>query len=184
MTDTPQALALADPAPDFSLPGTDGRVWRYADAAGPNGLVVAFICNHCPYVTAVVDRIVSEAKALRDVGVGLVAICSNDADSYPQDSFLNMQSFASRHGFDFPYLHDATQDVARAYGAQCTPEFFGCDRHRVLQYRGRLDAAGRGPAVAPGKRELYEAMQQVAASGRAPSPQHASIGCSIKWKRA
>ena len=182
MADSAQALARGDTAPDFALPGTDGRTWRYADAAGANGLVVMFICNHCPYVRAVVDRIVREARALRELSVGTVAISSNDAVAYPDDSFENMQAFARRHGFDFPYLYDEPQDAAHAYGAVCTPEFFGFDRNRVLQYHGRLDASGRQPAAAGATRELYEAMKQVAATGRAPDEQSASVGCSIKWK--
>jgi len=183
MAESAKPLGRGDTAPDFALPGTDGRTWRYADAAGPNGVVVMFICNHCPYVKAVVDRIVRDAKALRALGVGAVAISSNDAVTYPEDSFENMKAFASRHGFDFPYLHDESQDVARAYGALCTPEFFGFDRDRVLQYRGRLDASGRNPAAPDARRELVEAMEQVVETGRAPDEQTASIGCSIKWKR-
>ena len=181
MADSARALARGDTAPDFALPGTDGRTWRYADAAGANGLVVMFICNHCPYVKAVVDRIVRDAKALRELGVGAVAISSNDAATYPEDSFQNMPAFARRHGFDFPYVHDESQDVARTYGAVCTPEFFGFDRDRVLQYHGRLDASGHQPAAAGARRELYEAMKLVVETGRAPSEQTASIGCSIKW---
>jgi peroxiredoxin len=183
MADSAKPLARGDTAPDFALPGTDGRTWRYADTAGPNGLVVMFICNHCPYVKAVVDRIVRDAKALRELGVGAVAISSNDAVTYPEDSFESMKAFARRHGFDLPYLYDESQDVARTYGAVCTPEFFGFNRDRVLQYRGRLDASGRNPAAPDAKRELVEAMKQVVETGRAPDEQTASIGCSIKWKR-
>jgi peroxiredoxin len=181
-------MALADPlargaiAPAFHLPGVDGRTWSDAQAAGPNGLLVMFICNHCPYVKAVVDRIVSEARALREAGVGTVAINSNDAAAYPEDSFDRMKLFAREHGFDFPYLHDESQQVARAYGAACTPDFFGLARDRTLQYRGRLDSAGRGPVASGFRRELYDAMMQVAATGRAPQEQTASVGCSIKWK--
>lgn len=180
--------AVSDPlqrgmtAPDFALPGTDGRTWRYADVAGPQGLVVAFICNHCPYVLAVVDRIVREAQALRELGIGTVAISSNDAIAYPEDSFERMKAFANQHGFGFPYLYDESQQVARAYGAVCTPDFFGFDRARTLQYRGRLDAAGRQPAAPGTPRELYEAMALVARGSPAPEVQQASIGCSIKWK--
>jgi peroxiredoxin len=169
-------------APDFALPGTDGRTWKRTDVVGPKGLVVAFICNHCPYVLAVADRIVKEAKALRELGVGFVAISSNDAAAYPEDAFDRMPEFALRHGFDFPYLYDESQDVARAYGAVCTPDFFGFDADGQLQYRGRLDASGRQPAAPDTKRELYEAMKQVAAAGRGPDEQIASIGCSIKWR--
>jgi peroxiredoxin len=170
-------------APDFALPGTDGRTWTYADAAGPAGAVVMFICNHCPYVRAVVDRIVRDMRVLREVGIGAVAISSNDAIAYPDDSFDRMQAFAQQHGFDFPYLYDESQQVARAYGAVCTPDFFGFDRGRALQYRGRLDASGRQPAAPDTRRELVEAMREIARSGRGPEVQHASIGCSIKWKR-
>lgn len=184
MVASSEPLRRGQPAPDFALPGTDGRMWKRADVAGPNGLVVMFICNHCPYVRAVVDRITREAQALRALGIGAVAINSNDAVAYPEDSFDSMQVFARTHGFDFPYLYDESQQVARAYGAACTPDFFGFDRDGLLEYRGRLDASGR-QAAAPGlKRELYEAMKQVAASGRAPDAQVPSIGCSIKWKGA
>jgi peroxiredoxin len=183
MANSAEPLGLGSSAPDFALPGTDGRTWRYAEAAGPNGLVVMFICNHCPYVKAVVDRIVRDAKALRELGVGAVAINSNDASAYPEDSFENMVVFARRHGFGFPYLHDESQNVARAYGAVCTPDFFGFDRQRVLRYRGRLDASGRQAAAPETAHELYEAMKQVVETGRAPAEQMASIGCSIKWKR-
>jgi peroxiredoxin len=182
MDPSAEPLQRGDIAPDFELPGTDGRTWRYADIAGANGLVVAFICNHCPYVQAVVDRIVRDAKTLRELGVGVVAISSNDVATYPEDSFDNMKTFARKHGFDFPYVYDEPQQVARAYGAVCTPEFFGFDRERCLQYRGRLDASGRHAAAPDARRELVDAMKQVIASGRAPDQQIASIGCSIKWK--
>ena len=182
--------AISDPlrrgmtAPDFSLSGTDGRMWRYADAVGSQGLVVMFLCNHCPYVQAAVDRIVRDVRALRDIGIGAVAISSNDAVAYPEDSFDRMRTFAQQHHFDFPYLYDESQDVARAYGAVSTPDFFGFNRDRALQYRGRLDSSGR-QSVAPGaRRELYEAMELIARTGRGPDAQNASIGCSIKWKVA
>jgi len=141
-----------------------------------------FICNHCPYVQAIVDRIVREAKALRELGIGTVAINSNDARNYPEDSFDHMKPFARKHGFDFPYLHDESQEVARAFGAVCTPDFFGFNGDRQLQYRGRLDASGRMPAAPDTKRELFEAMKRVADTGRGPDEQTQSIGCSIKWK--
>lgn len=182
MSESEDPLGRGDTAPDFALPGTDGRIWRYADVAGPKGLVVMFICNHCPYVKAVADRIARDARLLRELGVGAVAINSNDSATYTEDSFENMKAFARQHRFDFPYLYDESQDVARAHGAVCTPEFFGFDRDRVLQYRGRLDASGRHPAAPDAKHELYEAMKQVAETGRAPDEQTASIGCSIKWK--
>jgi peroxiredoxin len=177
-------LRLGALAPDFALPGVDGRSWRLDDAAGPRGVVVMFICNHCPYVKAVVDRIVQDMAALREAGVGAVAISSNDAEAYPEDGFDRMKAFAAQHGFGFPYLYDESQAVARAYGALCTPDFFGFDAQRRLAYRGRLDASGRQPAAPGTKRELLDAMLAVAQGGSAPQPQHASIGCSIKWKPA
>ena len=176
------ALSLGDTAPDFALPGVDGRTWRLADISGPNGAVVMFICNHCPYVKAVVDRIVGDMAALRELGIGAVAISSNDAQAFPEDGFEPMKAFALQHGFGFPYLHDESQAVAHAYGAVCTPDFFGFDRRQRLAYRGRLDASGR-QAAAPGmKRELFDAMKAVAAGGSASADQVPSIGCSIKWK--
>ena len=175
-------LPLGANAPEFALPGIDGHPWRYADAAGVNGLVVMFICNHCPYVKAVADRIALEAVALKGIGVGCVAINSNDTTAYPEDSFENMKLFARQHGFTFPYLFDESQEVARAYAAQCTPEFYGFDREGVLRYHGRLDASGRHPAAPDAKRELFDAMRQIANEGHGPKVQHASIGCSIKWK--
>jgi peroxiredoxin len=169
-------------APDFTLPGTDGQRWTRDAIIGPHGLLVAFICNHCPYVQAIVDRLVRDARALQDAGIGVVAISSNDVSAYPEDSFDNMRAFAKKHGFSFPYLYDETQEIARAYGAVCTPDFFGFNRDLQLEYRGRLDASGRQPAAPDAKRELLEAMKQVAATGHGPAEQTPSIGCSIKWK--
>ncbi|SPH17822.1 Thiol-disulfide oxidoreductase ResA [Defluviimonas aquaemixtae] len=171
-------------AVDFTLPGTDGRDWALADVAGPNGTLIMFICNHCPYVKSVVDRIVHEAKALQDMGVGVAAICANDAVRYSEDSFDNMKVFAERHGFSFPYLHDESQEVARAYDAICTPDFFGFNAKGELQYRGRLDASGRQAAGPDVRRELFEAMKLVAETGLGPAEQVPSMGCSIKWKAA
>lgn len=169
-------------APGFTLPGTDGKTYRLEDLRGPNGTLVMFICNHCPYVKAVIDRIVRDASALKAYGVHSVAICSNDAATYPDDSFANMQHFAKLHGLTFPYLHDETQEVARAYGATCTPDFFGFNGKLELQYRGRLDASGREPAGGNVRRDLFEAMRDIAATGEGPKAQTPSIGCSIKWK--
>lgn len=169
-------------APDFDLPGVDGRPHTLASARGPSGLVVAFICNHCPYVKAVIDKIVRDTNELAAHGVGSIAISSNDPVDYPDDSFDNMKAFAARHRMAIPYVFDETQDVARAYGAICTPDFFGFDSGLRLAYRGRLDSSGRSPD--PGApRELYPAMIEIARTGKGPASQHASIGCSIKWKK-
>jgi peroxiredoxin len=168
-------------ARDFALKGIDGKSYSLADVRGPKGTLVAFICNHCPYVKSSIGRIVEEAKAMRAIGIGTIAVMSNDPADYPEDSFDNMKAFARKHGFGFPYVIDETQDVARTYGAQCTPDFFGFNAKDELQYRGRLDASRTTPA--PGaRRELYEAMKQVAETGRGPDEQTPSMGCSIKWK--
>ena len=169
-------------APDFDLLGVDGKRRNLAAVRGPNGLVVMFICNHCPYVKAVIDRIVRDCRDLSAQGVGSVAVMSNDPTEYPEDSFENMKRIAHEKGFPFPYLLDETQEVARAYGAACTPDFFGFNAGLELQYRGRLDASRRDP-VPNARRELFEAMVQIANSGIGPKEQIASIGCSIKWKK-
>lgn len=171
-------------APEFKLPGIDGKTWSLADVKGPNGTLVMFICNHCPYVKAVADRVARDAKALRDLGIGVVAINANDPTAYPEDSFDKMKVFAESHGFAFPYLFDESQDVARAYDAACTPDFFGYNKDLELQYRGRLDASRRDPAPPDARRELVEAMTQVARTGRGPAEQVPSMGCSIKWRQA
>ncbi len=170
-------------APGFELPATDGTVQSLDNVRGVNGTVVAFICNHCPYVMAVAERMVDDAKELADAGVGFVAISANDVASHPEDSFDNMKLFAERHGFTFPYLYDESQEVARAYGAVCTPEFFGVDRNGVLVYRGRLDEARNQPRLPETARELVDAMRAVAESGQAPEAQFPAVGCSIKWKQ-
>jgi peroxiredoxin len=182
MAATAEPLIRGQTAPDFALPGTDGRTWRRDEIAGPGGLLVVFICNHCPYVKAIVDRLVRDARELQAAGVGVVAISSNDAQAYPEDAFEPMVAFAQQHGFTFPYLYDESQDVARAFGAVCTPDFFGYDRALKLEYRGRLDASGRQPAPPDARRELVEAMLMIADTGRGPAQQTPSIGCSIKWR--
>jgi len=182
MAAIPPICEFGKPAIDATLPGVDGRNHRIFDHAGRNGLVVAFICNHCPYVKAVIDRIVRDATELKDHGVGFVAISSNDVEAYPQDSFPEMARFAASHGFTFPYLFDADQTVARAYGAVCTPDFFGYNGALELQYRGRLDASRRETGPGDLRRDLFEAMRDIARTGKGPRDQVASIGCSIKWK--
>ncbi len=169
-------------APDFRLPATDGRMLSLADIAGPNGTLVMFICNHCPYVISALDRILADARDLQGHGVGIVAICSNDPVAYPDDSFPEMVKMAEARGFPFPYLHDADQSVARAFDAACTPDFFGYNADLELQYRGRLDAGGRTPPPEGVRRDLFEAMRQVATTGRGPAEQVPSMGCSIKWR--
>lgn len=171
-------------AVDATLPGTDGRTHSLFEHAGENGLVVAFICNHCPYVKAVVARMVRDAQDLAKKGIGFVAICANDADAYPSDSFDKMKVFAEENGFTFPYLHDADQSLARAYDAVCTPDFFGFNKDMELQYRGRIDASRKEAGPADLKRDLYDAMAMVAETGEGPRDQIASMGCSIKWKDA
>jgi peroxiredoxin len=138
---TANICAFGWKARDFSLKGVDGKTYSLADVRGPKGTLVVFICNHCPYVKASIQRIVAEAKALREIGIATIAIMPNDTDAYPQDSFENMKAFSARHGFTFPYVIDTTQKVARAYDARCTPDFFGFNAQDELQYRGRLDAS-------------------------------------------
>ncbi|HEX2840895.1 thioredoxin family protein [Hyphomicrobium sp.] len=169
-------------APAFRLPATDGKVYSLDELRGPNGTLVMFICNHCPYVKAILDRLVRDARELQSLGIASVAISSNDAVTYPEDSFARMKEVAAANGFPFLYLYDESQDVARRYDAVCTPDFFGFNRNLELQYRGRLDASGREPGPATARRELFEAMKGVAETGRGPEVQTPSMGCSIKWK--
>ncbi|MGH6838817.1 MAG: thioredoxin family protein [Methylocella sp.] len=184
MAATTTEVILNSPAPDFRLPATDGRTYALKDVAGEKGTVIVFICNHCPYVKAVIDRLVADAHVLLAEGFGFAAICANDATNYPEDSFANMKRFAQAHNFPFPYLHDESQAVARAYDAVCTPDYFGYGKDLKLKYRGRLDE-GRTAAPPKGaRRELVEAMRSIAATGVAPGNQTPSIGCSIKWKAA
>jgi len=167
---------------DFDLPGVDGKRHTLASCRGPNGLLVMFICNHCPYVQAIIDRLIRDCRDLNRLGVGCVAIMSNDVAAYPEDSPESMRRWAGELAFPFPYLYDESQAVGRAYGAVCTPDFFGYNARLELQYRGRLDASGRNPAPPDAQRELHEAMKKVAETGDGPREQAASIGCSIKWR--
>lgn len=178
---TPPVCNFDWPAPDFTLPATDGRSYALADIAGPNGTLIMFICNHCPFVLAILDRILREGAELQAMGIGVAAICSNDPVSYPEDNFANMTRMAEARGFPFPYLHDASQSVARAYDAVCTPDFFGFNADMGLQYRGRLDASRIQPAPDGAPRELFDAMAMVAETGRGPDDQIPAMGCSIKW---
>ena len=169
-------------AVDFRLTDTEGKSRTLESLRGPHGLLLMCICNHCPYVMSVIDRICHEAASTQQLGFGVAAIMSNDTAAYPEDSFENMQRIARQYAFTFPYLHDTTQKVARAYGAACTPDFFGFNRSLELQYRGRIDSSGRAPATPETRRELFAAMQQIASTGKGPEQQTASIGCSIKWR--
>ncbi len=170
------------PAIDFDLPGTDGKRYSLASARGPRGLLVMFICNHCPYVKAVIHRLIRDTAELKAMGMNAIAIMANDPRDYPEDSWDNMVKIARELNFPFPYVLDETQEVAKAYGAVCTPDFFGFNARMELQYRGRLDASRKETAPDDVRRDLFEAMKQVALSGAGPAEQIPSIGCSIKWK--
>ena len=169
-------------AHNFKLLSVDDKYYTLNDLKGNNGTVIAFICNHCPYVLSVLDRLQRDARDLQSIGIGVAAINANDALAYPADSFENMIKLAEEHRFSFPYLYDETQSVAKAYGAACTPDFFGFNAAGGLQYRGRLDASGRTAGATDLRRDLFEAMQHMVKTGHGPEVQIASIGCSIKWK--
>lgn len=182
MAVSPPVCDFGAPMPDFALPDPDGRIHRLGNIVGAHGTLVMFICNHCPYVQAVIDRIQRDAVDLQQLGIGVVAISANDIAEYPEDAPAHMKAEAAHHSFSFPYLYDETQAVARAYDAQCTPDFFGYNADGELQYRGRLDASGRSAGAPDARRELYQAMAQIAETGQGPREQIPSIGCSIKWK--
>jgi peroxiredoxin len=169
-------------APGFSLPGVDQQQWTLEKCAGECGLLIMFISNHCPYVQAIRRKLVRDTTELMAIGINSVAIMSNDTSAYPDDSFENMAAISKQFEFPFPYLLDETQEIARAYDAICTPDFFGYNADMELQYRGRLDAAGPGSEDATQVRELFEAMKLVAETGHGPAHQIPSMGCSIKWR--
>lgn len=179
---TPPICDFDWPAPDFTLPATNGQTYSRDDIAGPNGMLIMFICNHCPFVLAILDRLITDARALQAAGIGVAAICSNDAATYPADSFENMVRMAHNRALPFPYLHDADQSVARDFGAACTPDFFGFNKNLGLQYRGRLDASKLDLPPKGQRRDLFEAMVQIGETGLGPSEQIPSVGCSIKWR--
>ena len=168
-------------APNFSLKGVDGSIHALTDLRGPNGTLIIFMCQHCPYVKAIMDKLVRDTNELRDHGIHSIAINSNDAESYPTDGFDHMVAISKKRQFSFPYLWDEDQSVARLYSAVCTPDFFGFNGNLELQYRGRLDES-KTSNVPNAKRELFEAMVQVSATSKGPPQQIASMGCSIKWK--
>ena len=179
-TETP-ICEFDNPAIDFALKGVDGNIHTLEICKGEKGLLVMFICNHCPYVKAILDRIIRDVKELNTLGVNAVAIMSNNPEEYEADSFENMQKIAKEMNFPFPYLIDETQEVAKSYGAVCTPDFFGYNSDLKLQYRGRLDASRKESAPVDAKRDLFEAMKQVSKTTKGPQMQIPSMGCSIKW---
>lgn len=181
LVDTP-ICNFGEVAHYFSLRGTDGHIYDIDAARGENGLLVIFMCNHCPYVLGVIERLVEDAKILQNEGIGVIGIMPNDVESYPADNFENMKKFAKEYELPFPYVIDDTQAIAKAYGAVCTPDFFGYNSAMELQYRGRLDKGKTEPIAADSKRELLEAMIDIAKTGKGPEEQIPSMGCSIKWK--
>ncbi|MEO1562917.1 MAG: thioredoxin family protein [Pseudomonadota bacterium] len=181
---TPPVCQFGWKAPSFALPATDGSTYSLDDIRGQNGTLIMFICNHCPFVLAILDRIVRDARDLQSLGIGVASISANDVVAYPEDSFENMGRLAQKSGFSFPYLFDESQEIAKAYDAACTPDFFGFNAEDALQYRGRLDASRSTAGPTDLRRDLFEAMKQVAETGQGPEDQIPSIGCSIKWKAA
>ena len=169
-------------APPFNLPDPSGREFSLEDCAGENGTLVMFICNHCPYVQAILGKLSRDTAELREHGIGSVAIMPNDVVRYPADSPPRMAALAEQAGFDFPYLFDESQEVARSYGAVCTPDFFGYNADMELQYRGRLDSSTSRAAPPDAPRELFDAMIRIARTGQGPRTQNSSQGCSIKWQ--
>lgn len=170
-------------APDFELADTFGTHHTLSSLRGTNGLLLMFICNHCPYVKAIIHRLCHDVREIQALGFGVAAVMSNDTRAYPEDSLAHMKTLAVAQKFTFPYLYDPTQDVARNYGAACTPDFMGFNRDLELQYRGRLDSDGSAAQTPDARRELLEAMRLIAATGQGPLEQNPSIGCSIKWKK-
>ncbi|SAK69634.1 thiol-disulfide oxidoreductase [Caballeronia hypogeia] len=179
-TESPLA-ELGAPAAAFTLPATDGNTHTPDSLKGSNGLVLVFMCNHCPYVKAALPNLIRDARALKAIGVNVAGINANDSSVYTDDAFDRMIALAKEWNLPFPYLHDETQEVAREYGAVCTPECFGFDRDLRLKYRGRIDAS-RKEALPDARRDLYEAMRAIAETGDAPEEQYPALGCSIKWK--
>ena len=168
-------------AKSFELKSTNNEIIKLNDVKGINGTLVMFICNHCPYVKAVIKDIAEDCKNLKELGITAVAICSNDAINYPEDSFENMIEFGKKHQFNFPYLFDETQNVAKSYDAVCTPDFFGYNNNLELQYRGRIRELDNLKPIRAGDSDLYSAMKQIAETGKGPETQIPSAGCAIKW---
>lgn len=179
---TPEKIQFGIDCPDFKLPSVDGRTYGKKDFLNGKPLVIVFMCNHCPYVKAIEDRLITLGQDLKEFGVNMVGICSNDAQNYPEDSFENLQKRAKEKNYSFTYLYDETQEVARAFGAICTPDYFVYDHHAKLAYRGRLDDSWKEPSLVK-KRELYDAVVELAQGQSITHPQTPSMGCSIKWKK-
>ena len=171
-------------AHDFKLKSTENKIISLNDVKGDNGILIMFICNHCPYVKAVTKDIVDDSNKLKDLGINTVAICANDAENYPEDSFENMIEFAKKNQFNFPYLIDETQEIAKTYDAVCTPDFFGYNKNLELQYRGRLRELKNLTPVRDGESDLFIAMKKISETGKGPEKQIPSAGCSIKWKNS
>ena len=169
-------------AVSFELKSTDEKILKLDEIKGENGTLIMFICNHCPYVKAVTKDIVKDCNELKKIGINSIAICSNDAVNYPEDSFENMIKFSKENNFNFPYLTDETQEVAKKYDAVCTPDFFGYNKDLELQYRGRVRELKKLIPVRDGESDLLKAMKQVAETGKGPEEQTPSAGCGIKWK--
>jgi len=169
-------------APNFELLSVDNNRYSLNSIVGKQGTVIFFICNHCPYVIAIAERLSFEANELKKIGINTAAIMSNDVLAYPEDSFENMKKFSSKYNFDFPYLFDNTQEIAKKFKAVCTPDIFGFNKKLKLQYRGRIDSGVMSGNDNNIKRELFYAMEIISKTGQGPSIQHSSFGCSIKWK--
>ena len=182
LTKTP-ICNFGEKANPFNLKGTDGKIHKLEDHLGKNGLLIMFICNHCPYVKAVIEDITDDCKSLEKEGLKSIAIMSNDTKDYPEDSFENMISFAKKHGFIFPYLIDETQEVAKKYGAVCTPDFFGYNNKLELQYRGRIRELKDLKPLRSSESDLLKAMRLVIKTGKGPKEQIPSMGCNIKWTK-
>ena len=180
LTKTP-ICNFGEKAKDFNLKSTENKQITLKDIKGENGTLVMFICNHCPYVKAVIEDMVEDVNKLEDFGIKSVAICSNDVKNYPEDSFENMIKFSKKNKFKFPYLIDETQEIAKKYDAVCTPDFFGYNKNLELQYRGRIRELKGLKAVRSGESDLYKAMKQISETGKGPESQIPSMGCNIKW---
>ena len=165
----------------FSLKGVDGKIYKLEDCLGKNGTIIMFICNHCPYVKAIIKNIVEDTNKLKDLKIKAIAIMSNDTINYPEDSFERMKEFSRINNFNFPYVIDTTQEIAKKYGAVCTPDFFGYNNNQELQYRGRMRELKELQPVNSGESDLYKAMKQISETGKGPEKQIPSMGCNIKW---